>query len=111
MPAFGYVQQHSPKGSVILQLLAKAADVLACLSVWCDSFLQEAECKREMLDVKFMSDTKTADSKRAFEMQKAAFSQEINIKVRASCFPLAGLLTWRSIAVGSFWLPFSGVCG
>ncbi|KAH1178882.1 hypothetical protein KIL84_000213 [Mauremys mutica] len=33
-----------------------------------------------MLDIKFMSDTKTADSKRAFEMQKAAFSQEINIK-------------------------------
>lgn len=44
---------------------------------------QEAECKKEMLDVKFMADTKVADSKRAFEMQKAAFSQEINIKV---CF-------------------------
>lgn len=34
-----------------------------------------------MLDVKFMADTKVADSKRAFEMQKAAFSQEINVKV------------------------------
>lgn len=32
--------------------------------------------------MKFMADTKVADSKRAFEMQKAAFSQEINVKVR-----------------------------
>uniref|UniRef100_A0A8C3I5B1 Flotillin n=3 Tax=Emydidae TaxID=8476 RepID=A0A8C3I5B1_CHRPI len=45
-----------------------------------DAGIRESECKREMLDIKFMSDTKTADSKRAFEMQKAAFSQEINIK-------------------------------
>lgn len=35
-----------------------------------------------MLDVKFMADTKIADSKRAFELQKAAFSEEVNIKVR-----------------------------
>uniref|UniRef100_A0A098M044 Flotillin n=1 Tax=Hypsiglena sp. JMG-2014 TaxID=1550645 RepID=A0A098M044_9SAUR len=45
-----------------------------------DAGIREAECKREMLDVKFMADTKVADSKRAFEMQKAAFTQEINIK-------------------------------
>ncbi|XP_063002478.1 flotillin-2 isoform X1 [Elgaria multicarinata webbii] len=45
-----------------------------------DAGIREAECKREMLDVKFMADTKVADSKRAFEMQKAAFSQEINVK-------------------------------
>ncbi|CAI5794661.1 flotillin-2 isoform X1 [Podarcis raffonei] len=45
-----------------------------------DAGIREAEYKREMLDVKFMADTKVADSKRAFEMQKAAFSQEINIK-------------------------------
>lgn len=35
-----------------------------------------------MLDVKFMADTKIADSKRAFELQKSAFSEEVNIKVR-----------------------------
>ncbi|XP_032072059.1 flotillin-2 isoform X2 [Thamnophis elegans] len=45
-----------------------------------DAGIREAECKKEMLDVKFMADTKVADSKRAFEMQKAAFTQEINIK-------------------------------
>ncbi|KAF6093784.1 flotillin 2 [Phyllostomus discolor] len=33
-----------------------------------------------MLDVKFMADTKIADSKRAFELQKSAFSEEVNIK-------------------------------
>ncbi|XP_054858053.1 flotillin-2 isoform X3 [Eublepharis macularius] len=45
-----------------------------------DAGIREAECKKETLDVKFMADTKVADSKRAFEMQKAAFSQEINVK-------------------------------
>ncbi|XP_034994794.1 flotillin-2 isoform X1 [Zootoca vivipara] len=45
-----------------------------------DAGIREAEYKREMLDVKFMADTMVADSKRAFEMQKAAFSQEINVK-------------------------------
>lgn len=41
-----------------------------------------------MLDVKFMADTKIADSKRAFELQKAAFTEEVNIKVRVSHSPL-----------------------
>jgi flotillin len=36
-----------------------------------------------MLDVKFMADTKIADSKRAFELQKSAFSEEVNVKVRS----------------------------
>ncbi|KAM3854836.1 flotillin-2 isoform 1-T1 [Vipera latastei] len=45
-----------------------------------DAGIREAECKKETLDVKFMADTKVADSKRAFEMQKAAFTQEINMK-------------------------------
>lgn len=48
----------------------------------CPCCCQEAECKKEMLDVKFMADTKIADSKRAFELQKSAFSEEVNIKVR-----------------------------
>lgn len=43
--------------------------------------LQEAECKKEMMDVKFLADTKMADSKRELEMQKAAFNQEVNTKV------------------------------
>ncbi|NXN96883.1 FLOT2 protein, partial [Rhinopomastus cyanomelas] len=45
-----------------------------------DAGIREAQCKKEMLDVKFMADTKIADSKRAFELQKAAFSEEVNIK-------------------------------
>ncbi len=43
--------------------------------------LQEAECKKEMMDVKFLADTKMADSKRELEMQKASFNQEVNTKV------------------------------
>lgn len=45
--------------------------------------LQEAECKREMMDVKFLADTKMADSKRELEMQKASFNQEVNTKVKS----------------------------
>lgn len=42
---------------------------------------QEAECKKEMMDVKFLADTKMADSKRELELEKASFNQEINTKV------------------------------
>ncbi|KAM4648606.1 flotillin-2 isoform 5-T7 [Amazona ochrocephala] len=45
-----------------------------------DAGIREAQCKKEMLDVKFMADTKIAESRRAFELQKAAFSEEVNIK-------------------------------
>lgn len=45
------------------------------------SLVQEAECKKEMMDVKFQADTRMADSKRELEMQKAAFNQEVNTKV------------------------------
>lgn len=33
------------------------------------------------MDVKFLADTKMADSKRELELQKAAFNQEVNTKV------------------------------
>lgn len=46
-----------------------------------DVLPQEAECKKEMMDVKFLADTKMADSKRELEMQKASFNQEVNTKV------------------------------
>uniref|UniRef100_UPI00358FBD97 flotillin-2 isoform X1 n=1 Tax=Myxine glutinosa TaxID=7769 RepID=UPI00358FBD97 len=45
-----------------------------------DAGIREAECKKTMLDVKFDSDTKMANSKREFEMQKADFDQEVNTK-------------------------------
>lgn len=43
-----------------------------------DAGIREAECKKEMMDVKFLADTKMADSKRELELQKAAFNQEVN---------------------------------
>ncbi|KAM9320618.1 flotillin-2 isoform 1-T1 [Gastrophryne carolinensis] len=45
-----------------------------------DAGIREAKCKREMLDTKYLADTKMADSKREFELQKAIFSQEVNTK-------------------------------
>lgn len=45
-----------------------------------DAGIREAECKKEMMDVKFLADTKMADSKRELELQKAAFNQEVNTK-------------------------------
>lgn len=45
-----------------------------------DAGIREAICKKEMLDIKYLADTKIADSKREFELQKAAFSQEVNTK-------------------------------
>lgn len=33
------------------------------------------------MDVKFLADTKMADSKRELELQKADFNQEVNTKV------------------------------
>lgn len=41
--------------------------------------------------MKFMADTKIADSKRAFELQKSAFSEEVNVKVRSRGIPGFGL--------------------
>ncbi|KAL0174261.1 hypothetical protein M9458_030229, partial [Cirrhinus mrigala] len=45
-----------------------------------DAGIREAECKKEMMDVKFLADTKMADSKRELELQKASFNQEVNTK-------------------------------
>lgn len=36
------------------------------------------------MDMKFLADTKMADSKRELEMQKASFNQEVNTKVLRS---------------------------
>ena len=35
------------------------------------------------MDAKYIADTKVADSKRQYQMQKAAFDMEVNAKVRA----------------------------
>lgn len=51
---------------------------------------QEAECKKEMMDVKFLADTKMADSKRELELQKASFNQEVNTKVGLNFISIQG---------------------
>uniref|UniRef100_A0A8B9JYF7 Flotillin n=1 Tax=Astyanax mexicanus TaxID=7994 RepID=A0A8B9JYF7_ASTMX len=45
-----------------------------------DAGIKEAECKKEMMDVTFLADTKMANSKRELDLQKAAFNQEVNSK-------------------------------
>ncbi|CAM9960153.1 flotillin-2 isoform X1 [Lethenteron reissneri] len=45
-----------------------------------DAGIREAECKKNMMDVKFNADTKIANSKREYEMQKAFFNQESQTK-------------------------------
>uniref|UniRef100_A0A4W3JIG3 Flotillin n=1 Tax=Callorhinchus milii TaxID=7868 RepID=A0A4W3JIG3_CALMI len=49
-----------------------------------DAGIRESECKKEAMDIKYRADTMMADSKRAFEMQKASFTQEVNTKVAES---------------------------
>ena len=39
---------------------------------------QEAECEKEKMDVAYQAQTNIADSSREFQMQKAAFDQEVN---------------------------------
>ncbi|XP_062242456.1 flotillin-2 [Platichthys flesus] len=45
-----------------------------------DAGIREAECRKEMMEVKFLADTKMADSKRELDLQKASFNQEVNTK-------------------------------
>lgn len=67
------------KGWRFLRCVAMHTRILKCLSM----LYQEAECRKEMMDVKFQADTKMADSKRELELQKASFNQEVNTKVGA----------------------------
>lgn len=56
--------------------------------------MQEAECERLRMDAKYVADTKIADSKRQFQMQKAAFDMEVNAKVRLLFCRLAASCVW-----------------
>ena len=42
---------------------------------------QKAEAERGCLDVKYTADTAIADSRRAYDLAKASFDQEVNTKV------------------------------
>jgi flotillin len=45
-----------------------------------DAGIREAECEKARLDTKYSADTKIANSKRQFEMQKANFDMEVNAR-------------------------------
>ncbi|XP_065188784.1 flotillin-2a-like [Sycon ciliatum] len=45
-----------------------------------DAGIKKAEAERERLDVKYSADTAIADSRRAFELAKASYDQEVNTK-------------------------------
>lgn len=41
---------------------------------------QEAECEKEKMDVAYQAQTKIADATREYQLQKAAFDQEVNAR-------------------------------
>ncbi|XP_037533825.1 flotillin-2 [Nematolebias whitei] len=45
-----------------------------------DAGIREEECKKDTMEVKYLTDAKMANSERELELQKAAFSQKINTK-------------------------------
>lgn len=45
-----------------------------------DAGIRESECNRQHEDVRFKADTNIADALRGFQMEKAAFDQEVNAK-------------------------------
>jgi len=45
-----------------------------------DAGIREAECERERQDARYKADTSIADSSREYQMQKAAYDQEVNTK-------------------------------
>ena len=44
--------------------------------------MQEAQCDKALMDVKFMANTKIADSEREYKMNQAAYQKEVNTAVR-----------------------------
>lgn len=45
-----------------------------------DAGIREAECEKARMDTKYAADTKIANSRRQYEMQKANFDMEVNAK-------------------------------
>jgi len=45
------------------------------------SILQEAECEKSAMDIKYNTDTKIEDNARMFKLQKANFDKEVNTAV------------------------------
>jgi hypothetical protein len=47
----------------------------------CLCILQEAECEKSAMDVKYNTDTKIEDNARMYKLQKASFDKEVNTAV------------------------------
>merc|ERR550519_1440280 len=45
-----------------------------------DAGIREAECQKQKMDVVYQTQTNVADSSKDFQMQKAAFDQEVNTR-------------------------------
>lgn len=45
-----------------------------------DAGIREAECDKQLMDTKFLADTKIADSSRQYQMMKASFDMEVNAR-------------------------------
>ncbi|XP_074636713.1 flotillin-2a-like [Acropora palmata] len=45
-----------------------------------DAGIREAECEKEKMDVAYQAQTKIADATREYQLQKAAFDQEVNAR-------------------------------
>ena len=54
--------------------------------VWMDGWMQEAECEKASMDVKYNMDTKVEDNTRLYKLQKSNFDREINTAVRYLLF-------------------------
>jgi hypothetical protein len=51
-----------------------------------DGWMQEAECEKASMDVKYNMDTKVEDNTRLYKLQKSNFDREINTAVRYLLF-------------------------
>jgi len=56
-------------------------EVLSLIKLIFFFLLQEAECEKAAMDIKYNTDTKVEDNSRMYKLQKAAFDKEINTAV------------------------------
>lgn len=51
-----------------------------------DSGIQESQCEKESMDVKFGSSTKVEDAKRSYQLEKSKFEKEVSLVAARVCF-------------------------
>jgi hypothetical protein len=68
--------------------------------------MQEAECEKAKMDIKYKADAAIADSSREFKMQKAHFDSEVNTKVGPHSDSVSlclWSLSWRILLSQKLW--------